>query len=58
MDDLASVMPQIDELHAGSPSQSVHSESILLLPGGGLEAGYFYAFAGIFAFGCAGSDRM
>lgn len=29
MDDLASVMPQNDELHAGSPYQSVHSESIL-----------------------------
>jgi hypothetical protein len=29
MDDPASVMPQNDELHAGSPHQSVHSESIL-----------------------------
>lgn len=29
MDDLASVMPQNDELHAGSPRQSVHSGSIL-----------------------------
>jgi hypothetical protein len=37
---MASVMPQNDELHAGSPHQSVHSESILLLPGGGLEVGH------------------
>lgn len=33
-------MPQNDELHAGSPDQSVHSEPILLLPGGGWEAGH------------------